>query len=155
MRDAHSSHPGHDETKGIAYAGQSVSAARPGDARALSSVDFHYVPPEQAAIHERLLNWAKWVNGSGHPASSPMFASYRSTEVWAAPEAGQPVDSLDAKRLESAIATLGLVERYAVRWHYIGSSRLSPPRACRQIGLSKQALAQAVIDGRESLKGKL
>lgn len=38
MRDAHSSHPGNDETKGDAYAGRLVSAARPGEARALSSV---------------------------------------------------------------------------------------------------------------------
>jgi DNA-directed RNA polymerase specialized sigma24 family protein len=120
-----------------------------------SDTDFHYVPPEQAAIHERLLNWAKWVNGSGHPASSPMFAAYRSTEVWAAPEASQPVDTLDAKRLESAIATLDQVEREAIRWHYVNTRRHSPSRACRWLGLAKQALAQAVIDGRESLQARL
>ena len=116
-------------------------------------VDFHYIPDAQAAIHERLLNWAKWVNGSGHPASSPMFAAYRSTEVWAAPEASQPVDTIDAQRVERAVCSLGLTERVAIRWHYV--KPVGSHRVARDLGITKAGLAQAVIDARETLRSRL
>lgn len=118
----------------------------------MSSVDFHYIPPAQEAIHERLLNWARCMYGKDRAVCSPMFASYRSTEVWAAPEASSPVDKLDAERVEKAVRQLDPVEREAIRWHYVNTRRHSPARACRWLGLAKGALAQAVIDGRESLQ---
>ena len=153
MRYAHSSRPGHDETMGSTYARYSVSAATPGETRALSFVDYHHIPPEQESIHKRLLEWARWVNGSGHPACSPTFRNYRSSEVWSAPEAREPINTLDASDVEKAVATLEQVEREAIRWHY--ARPIAPHRVARDLGLTRGGLAQAVIDGRETLKGRI
>ena len=82
-----------------------------------------------------------------------MFASYRSTEVWASPEESHPVDSLGAQMVERAVARLGAVQRSALRWHYI--KPVSPHRLAQALGLTKAGLAQAVIDARSHVQSLL
>ena len=41
-------------------------------------IDFHEVRPEHLAIHQRLLNWAKWCSsGIRNVSVHPMFKHYR------------------------------------------------------------------------------
>ena len=112
-------------------------------------MDFHEVPPTHQAMHERLLNWARWVHGSAGSKCAPMFANYRSTEVWADRVASAPLDTLDAHNLEKAVGRLPIKHRESVRWHYVRSS--NPSGCARKLGLTLAGLAQMVHDGRQML----
>jgi DNA-directed RNA polymerase specialized sigma24 family protein len=114
-----------------------------------ATVDFHAVPETQSAIHARLLNWAAWCRGRGGPSVSPMFRQYRSTDIWAAPVGGMPVDSLDAGRIARAVVALPEDRRAATNWYYVRP--VSPRRACQAIGVSVEALALLVIEARKML----
>ena len=113
------------------------------------AVDFHHVPEHQAQIHGRLLNWAAWCAGRSGSAVSPMFRSYRSTDVWAAPEAGNPVDGIDAATIAKAVIALPENHRHATNWSYVRP--VAPARACRSLGVTMEDLAQLVIDARQFL----
>lgn len=112
-------------------------------------IDLHIVPDHQLAMHERLQNWARWCRGKPASAVAPMFRGYRSSDVWAAPEVGTPVDKLDASKIASAVAALPETHRAATGWHYVHP--VSPGRAARELGLTIAALGQAVIDARQCL----
>lgn len=62
------------------------------------AIDMHSVPEHQRYIHERLVNWARWVEVRPHYAISPMFKimGYRSnSRQWHAPELPpRPADGL-------------------------------------------------------------
>ena len=112
-------------------------------------VDFHAVPPHQAEIHARLLNWARWCRGKPTSHTSPMFRGYRSSEVWAAPETGEPVNVLDAAKIARAVVDLPEKHRDATQWHYVHP--VAPIRVCRALEVSYEGLAHLVIEGRALL----
>ena len=114
------------------------------------SIDFHLVADKHLAIHARLLNWARWCNNrTGNPVA-PMFQAYRSTEVWAEPTASEPVDSLDAAKVEKAVTALPEKHRAATQWHYV-RGHISPIRAARTLAVSLSGLAELVNDARTML----
>ncbi len=120
--------------------------------RSASAVDFHTVEEKHYAIHERLLNWAWWCNGSGDASESPMFRLYRSSAMAKdhyGAASGQAVDTLDAARIAKAVIALPDAHRSAVNWSYV--KPVSPARACRAIGVSMEGLALLVRDGRQML----
>lgn len=112
-------------------------------------IDFHIVAPQHEAIHARLLNWARWCNGRPGSSVSPMFRAYRSTDVWAAPSIGEPVDKLDAARIGKAVIALPGNHRAATQWHYV--KPVAPSRAARTIGVTLADLAELVQDARQML----
>lgn len=113
-------------------------------------VDFSYVPEHQAAIHERLVNWARWFADRGSRFQSPMFRMHRSTEIWRDErEIGQAVDGADATKLQVAVVALPTPHRLAVSWAYI--KRDNPRKAAQQMGLSLEGLALMVKDARTML----
>jgi hypothetical protein len=113
------------------------------------AVDFHFVPENQVKMHERLLNWARAQrNGSG-TACAPMFRQYRSSDQWAEPTAGTPVDQRDAAKVNKAWQQLPTKHRASLAWHYITPG--SPTKACREIACTMAELAQFVVDARNML----
>jgi hypothetical protein len=119
------------------------------------NVDFHAIPDSQAAIHERLLNWARWCFSGQAQDCAPMFSGYRSTEVWAAPEASSPVDKLDAQRIEKAVCALPYNHKHAIRWWYVMSSahgRVGPAKTAALLGLTLEGLAMTVIQARDRVQ---
>jgi hypothetical protein len=112
-------------------------------------VDFHHIPVNQAEIHVRLLNWARWCRGKPGSHTSPMFRGYRATDVWAAPEIGEPVNVLDAAKVAKAVIALPEKHRDATQWHYVHP--VAPGRACRALAVSYEGLARLVIDARTML----
>ena len=113
------------------------------------AVDFHAVPPHQDAIHARLLNWGHWCRRREGSGASPMFRSYRSTDVWAPASVSQPIDGLDAQRIAKGVAHLPEQHRHGIQWHYVRP--VAPMRMCRALGLTAEGLAQLVVDGRQML----
>lgn len=113
------------------------------------AIDLHLVPAHQEAIHLRLVNWSRWCRGKPASNCAPMFRGYRSTDVWAAPSIGEPVDKLDARKIASAVAQLPTQHRLSLGWHYVHPT--GPSRAARELGLTIAALAQCVIDARQML----
>ena len=110
------------------------------------SVDFHFIPERQEAIHIRLLNWGRWCHPHARgTATAPMFQNYRSTEVWAEATNSSPLDSIDAGKIEKAVRLLPEKHSAAVRWHYVKAG--APIRCARALGVSLEGLAKLVIDG--------
>ena len=113
-------------------------------------IDFHGVEERHLAIHARLLNWARWCNNRTGSAVTPMFRHYRSTDVWAEPTAIEPVDSLDAAKVEKAVTALPVKHKAAAQWHYVRCT-VSPIRAARTLAVSLRGLADLVHDARTML----
>lgn len=113
------------------------------------SIDFHQVAERHLAIHARLLNWARWCNGKPGSSVSPMFRAYRSTDVWAAPSIGEPVDKLDAAKIAKAVIALPDKHRSATQWHYV--KPVAPGRAARELAVTLADLAKLVHDARTML----
>lgn len=124
-------------------------------------LDLHEVPPSQAAMHERLINWGRWCNGRGadgrgYPESSPMFKQYRPDKFEVIYEAAaSPVDQADAGKIQAAVVLMAvqsddtLTMAKALSWFYV--KPVSPGRAARELRLPVHGLAQRVIDGRALL----
>jgi hypothetical protein len=117
-------------------------------------VDFNHVPPHQAEIDARLVNWARW-SMSRHdrgalPKTSPGFQLYRSTGLWdgrtAIPDA---VDGIDAQRLQKGVSALPGPHRLAISWCYI--KRSNPRRAASDLGQTMDGLRRLILDGRTML----
>jgi hypothetical protein len=117
------------------------------------SHDFHTVRPEHFEIHERCLNWARYVrDGSRSGQCAPMFRHYRSSEVWCA-DNKTPVDSLDGHRVEKAVGQLPEKHRDAIRWHYVFFF-IAPGRVQRHLAVTRSGLADLIHDGRSILNNR-
>lgn len=120
------------------------------------AIDMHAVPEHQRYIHERLVNWARWVEVRPHYAISPMFKimGYRSnSRQWHAPELRPTIDLLDALKLEKTMRHLPEKNRAALQWHYLYPFIL-PWRACRFLGVSQEGLRQLVVNARQMVSNK-
>ncbi len=118
-------------------------------------IDFHVIPESQQAIHARLVNWERWVRVRPHGWSThPMFRNFRASKQWeASPHISTPVDTLDAALMEKAVYALPEKHREAVRWWYV--YRRDPVAMARNLGVSKQGLADLVEAGRTMLKNRI
>lgn len=116
------------------------------------SVDFAYVPHSQLDIHDRLINWAKWARGSSFRNVHPMFRQYRN-DYWEAAPTPSPADTIDALAIQKTMKDIPEKHRMAVQWFYI--VRSNPQRMCRELGVTKAALAELVIDGRAMVRNRL
>ena len=117
-----------------------------------TGIDFHAVEAKHAEIHARLLNWAKWCNGSGGPTTSPMFRLYIAPARARGAEASwssNPVDSGDASRIARYVAQLPEANRRALAWSYV--KPINPRRAAQAMGVTLDGLALHVRDGRQML----
>ena len=118
-------------------------------------VDYNRVPDHHRAIHERLENWATWVRPRAHGwQTAPMFRMYQSkARQWEAPVIQNTVNTLDAMKLEKAVAALPDKHRDAIRWSYV--KRSNPIGMAQKLAVSKQGLADLVDAGRTMLKNRL
>lgn len=120
--------------------------------RGTPDIDFHKVEEKHAGIHARLVNWARWCNGSGGPSQSPMFRLFVSPARARGGEIAHfsvPVDKSDAIRIAKAVIALPEQHRAAINWSYVRP--VSPRRAASSIGTTLEGLALLVKDGRQML----
>ena len=111
-------------------------------------VDFNAVEPHQVAIDARLTNWARWSSGRGGRDCSPMFRLYR-PDNYERPVTATPIDSLDAQRIQKAVAGLPTPHRLALSWCYI--HRTNARKAAQLLGESLPGLARLIRDARQML----
>lgn len=123
--------------------------------RVQETVDYNYVHERHAAIHARLENWRRWVIVRPHGwQTAPMFRMYQSkARQWESPVIQNPVDTLDAVLVEKAVSALPVKHRDAIRWSYVHCG--NPVAMARELGVSKQGLADLVEAGRTILNNRL
>jgi hypothetical protein len=116
--------------------------------------DYCHVAPEHYAIHDRLLNWALWVNPGSRSAMAPMFRLYRSkARQWHTPELKPAINTQDAQHMEQAVRSLSPDQRDAIRWCYV--RKHSPARQCKAIGCTHEGLYHLIQAGRGNLAVRL
>lgn len=118
-------------------------------------IDYNHIAAHHEAIHARLMNWARWLRVRPHGwFTHPMFRNFRASKQWeASPHISTPVDTLDAALMEKAVYALPEKHRQAVRWWYV--YRRDPAAMARNLGVSKQGLAELVEAGRAMLKNRI
>lgn len=112
-------------------------------------VDFSTVPEAHRPIDARLVNWARWSNSKAHSNTSPMFRLYRTPEHWGSEQAANPVDSIDAQKMQKAVSALPGRHRLALSWCYI--KRNNPRSAAQMLGVSLADLLHLINDARQML----
>lgn len=115
-------------------------------------IDFNHVSPEQYAIHDRLINWAKWARGSRSANVHPMFRQYRN-DYWQPSPSQTYTNAIDATEVQKVMKDLPEQHRIAVQWCYI--SRTGPTAICQRIGTNREGLMKLIVDGRAMLKNHL
>lgn len=119
-------------------------------------VDFGHVPVHQTEIDGRLINWARWsYNRAGNGGASPMFRMYRSTDAnqQYGMACANPIDHVDAQRMQKAVSNLPAPHRLALSWCYI--KRSNPRKAAQLLGHTMQGLMRLIIDGRQMLINRM
>lgn len=117
-------------------------------------VDFHFVAPEQILMHDRLLNWSRWVRVTAPRWQASIWRMGKSnTRQWHAPEVREETDILDAQAMEKAVAKLPDKHRDAIRWSYV--YRTTPMQARKRLGVTNEGLQRLVVDARTMLQNRL
>lgn len=114
-----------------------------------SDIDFNAVPFRQEHIHERLVNWARWVRPRRSSWVHPMWRGFKASEVWAETRVSVPLDPLDAQAVEKAVSGLPDAHRFSVRWCYVYGG--NPRRAAREVGETLEGLAALISAARAML----
>lgn len=112
-------------------------------------IDFNAVPFRQEHIHERLVNWARWVRPRRSSWVHPMWRGFKPSEVWAGTAVSIPINTLDAQAVEKAISGLPDAHRFSVRWCYVYGG--NPRRAAREVGETLEGLAALISAARAML----
>lgn len=116
-------------------------------------IDFHIVPDGQLAMHDRLLNWSRWVRVNAPRWQAPIWRLGKSSaRQWHEPAISDAVDTLDGHAVEKAVAALPAPHRDALRWSYVWQT--TPARARRVLGVTNEGLQRLVVDGRSMLSNR-
>ena len=117
---------------------------------ATNSIDYFQMPENQAAIHKRLENWARWVKPHHTSAIHPMFRQARSNaRQWHQPEIQEQIDSIDAMKVEKAVRQIPIKHAASLRWWYV--KRTGERKARQELALTQQGLADMVVAARYML----
>lgn len=118
--------------------------------------DLYAVHRHHQEIHDRCLNWARYVHVNGKFrvwGTQPMFHGYRSSEVWAEEGPRTPVDQLDGHAVEKAVSQLPEKNRDAIRWNYV-YVWIQPGKVQRYLAVTRSGLADLIHDGRSMLNNR-
>lgn len=121
-------------------------------------VNYDHIPDGQGEMHERLVNWARWIRSGSrdwacHPMWKPCIA--KELEELRAKQEQAPLEPIkidEAVAVERAVAQLPDKHRKAIRWCYV--FKHNPLAACKTIAVSKEELARLVNDGRQILMNR-
>lgn len=119
--------------------------------------DLFHIAPRHGQIDARLSEWARWVKV--HPrliAMQPMWRYAKSNaRQWEVdPPIHIEINTMAAMETEKAVAALPEKNREAIRWCYVWPY-IPLYVIRRQLGLTKDALAQVIDDGRDILENRL
>jgi hypothetical protein len=124
-------------------------------------IDFFLVEPHQLPMHERLMNWSRWVKPGFPSWQAPMWRQGKSnSRQWHQPEPRITVDTLDGHAIEKAVFDLPTPHRDALRWCYFSGCAprrrdyVSPMDMRRKLGVTAEGLMQLIRDGRQMLMNR-
>lgn len=116
-------------------------------------VDFHFVADHHLQIHDRLINWARYVEVRSPHWQHPMWRQSKSnSRQWHQPEPRAEVDRLDGAAMEKAVRLLPHKMCEAIRWAYV--HRTSPIKARRILSVSNEGLMHLITAGRTMLMNR-
>lgn len=111
--------------------------------------DFNAVAYAHEPMHERLINWARWVRPRPTSWVHPMWRGFKASEIWTGASTSVPLDPLDAQAIEKAVSALPEQHRFAVRWCYVFGGQ--PRKAAQHVGESMEGLYALIVNGRQML----
>ena len=111
--------------------------------------DFNAVSYGHEPMHERLINWARWVRPRASSWVHPMWRGFKASEVWTGTTTSVPLDPLDAQAVEKAVSALPDAHRFSVRWCYVYSGQ--PRKAAQHVGETLEGLYALIVGGRQML----
>jgi hypothetical protein len=112
-------------------------------------IDYNKIEPVHSVIHQRLINWARWVRVTPQSVVSPMFRMYQSkSRQWHAPEIRETVDLIDAQHIEKTMRHIPHNQRQALMWFYVYPT-LSPAKVRGLLSLTHKDLADLLRTGRQ------
>lgn len=112
-------------------------------------IDFNAVSYAHEPIHERLVNWARWVRPRASSWVHPMWRGFKSNEIWTGPTAAAPIDPLDAQAVEKGVSALPEQHRFSIRWCYVYGGQ--PRKAAAHVGETLEGLQALIVNSREML----
>lgn len=113
-------------------------------------IDFFAVEEPHLVMHDRLSNWARYVQVRGVHWQAPIWRLGKSNgRQWHEPEAKPLVDTLDGHAIEKAVGLLPIPHRDALRWFYV--TKTGPARIRRLLGVNDVGLMRLCKDGRVML----
>lgn len=112
-------------------------------------IDFNSVSYAHEPIHERLVNWARWVRPRPSSWVHPMWRGFKASEIWTGPTAAAPLDPLDAQKLEKGVSALPESHRFSIRWCYVYGGQ--PRKAAAHVGESLEGLQVLIVNSRQML----
>lgn len=118
--------------------------------------DFSRIPARHDEINLRLEEWSRWVSVRPQPwKTQPMFRQYRSKAwQWEMPEIKPIINTIAAHEIERIVSMLPDKHRTALRWVYVFPS-LHCNAVQRELGATRDALAQLINDARDMVKNRL
>lgn len=118
-------------------------------------VDFHVIDPLHSKVHERLLNWARWVKVRPDLGwkMAPFWRLIKKERVGEELAIRETCDILDAEMVEKAIRILPEPNRTAIRWWYVKAD--NPKKAAQALGLSLSGLSDIISQTRSLLSRSL
>jgi len=116
-------------------------------------IDFHAIPDHLIDVHQRFLNWARWVrvhHNSGW-VEHPMWRYARSnSRQWHQPEHRETCDLLDAEKVENQVRKLVHEQRLGVRWYYVDGS--NPRGMARKLGMTNDRMLAVIHQGMQKVR---
>jgi hypothetical protein len=118
--------------------------------------DYNHIPARHDAINLRLEEWARYVRVKPQAwIVQPMFRLYRAPKQWESDlHIRIEINTLAAHEIERAVSFLPDKHRTAIRWAYV-FSYIPDARIRAELGLTREALAGLIHDGRSMLINRL
>ena len=112
-------------------------------------IDFNAVSYAHEPIHERLVNWARWVRPRKSSWVHPMFRGFKSSDTHSGHTVTVPLNPLDAQAVEKGVAALPESHKFAIRWCYVYGGQ--PRKAAQHVGESLEGLQVLIVNARTML----
>jgi len=113
-------------------------------------LDLHHIDSAHEAVHQRLINWARYVRVTGGGFIQPMWKQGKSSRQWdESPHINIEVDTLDGHIIEQAVYKLPPNHRSVIRWWYCFNTPEHKVR--RELACTHAGLALLVREGRGML----
>jgi hypothetical protein len=113
--------------------------------------DFFVIQIGHEVIHDRLTNWARYVEVKRPRWIAPIWKLGKSNgRQWHQPEIRPQADPLDGAQIEKAVGMLPEPNRDALRWFYVYPS-IGPHKMRRYLACTDAGLMELIRVGRQML----